>query len=141
MGRGYLLPAGCKDLIDVLNLKSGQSQLHPAQLIDLSKLKLKLSPPQLNQLLDALKKLKQQLEPKQPFPSPPAPLPPIKGEMVVPAETTAAQLAALLGQKPFQIVADVMDLGFFVTANDPLSFEIIFSVARKHGFFAIKPAH
>jgi hypothetical protein len=126
MNRGYLLPPGCKDLIDVMNLKA----------------KLSLSPPQLDYFLEALKKHKQFLkfEPKQPSPQPVAPLPPMVGQIVVPAETTAAQLAPLLGLKPFQIVADVLELGFFVTAKDPLSFEIISSVARKHGFLAIKAA-
>jgi hypothetical protein len=125
MARGYLLPPGCKDLIDVLNLKA----------------KLSLSPAKLDYFLGFLKKHKPKVlmfEWKQPFPKHPAPLPPIVGQVVVPAETTAAQLAAILRQKPIQIVADVMDLGFFVGAQDPLSFEIISSVARKHGFFAIR---
>jgi hypothetical protein len=127
MDRGYLLPPGCKDLIDVLNLKA----------------KLSLSPARIDYFLDFLKKHKGKVlkfEPKQAFAKSPAALPPIVGQVVVPAETTAAQLAGLLGQKPFQIVAEVMDLGFFVGAQDPLSFEIISSVARKHGFFAIRAA-
>ena len=48
MKRGYLLPGGCKDLIDVLKLKSKQqSPQHPAHLVDILKLKfdfLKLMP-------------------------------------------------------------------------------------------------
>jgi len=37
MKRGYLLPEGCKDLIDVLNQAKQLSSLHPL-FIDLSKL-------------------------------------------------------------------------------------------------------
>ena len=127
MNRGYLLPPGCKDLIDVLNLKA----------------KLSLSPEKLDYFLEFLKRRKPKVlkfEPNPPLPKPSAALPPITGQIVVPAESTVAQLAAILGLKPFQIVADVMELGIFVTAQDPLSFEIISSVARKHGFFAIRAA-
>jgi hypothetical protein len=115
--RGYLLPEGCKDLIDVLkrNQQHEQHQL-PKQHTQLPK-----------EYETVLQPLKQ-----------PAPLPPIKGEIIIPAQTSVSQLATLLGLKQFQIIADVMQLGFFVTAKQPLSFEIIASVARKHGFIAKK---
>ena len=41
--------------------------------------------------------------------------------------------------KASQIIADVMQLGFFVTAK-PLDFKIISSVARKYGFIAKRAA-
>jgi hypothetical protein len=144
MKRGYLLPTGCKDLIDVLNLKAmQQSSPNPGELISFLKLNPKLTPQQLAFMLGVLKKLKPQFlkfEPAPPASQASAPLPPILREVVVPAETTVSQLAALLGQKLSQVVADVMELGFFVTTKDALSFEIISSVARKHGFFAIRVA-
>jgi hypothetical protein len=149
MNRGYLLPPGCKDLIDVLNLKAKQQgPWSSAMRMDVSKHKaqpVKLSPSKLDLFLEALKKSKLSLlksEPKQPFPQQkPAPaLPPIVGEIVVPAEATAIQLAALLGQKPFQIIEDVAELGFFVFPSDRLSFEIVSKVARKHGFLAVRAA-
>jgi hypothetical protein len=105
MKRGYLLPEGCKDLIDTLKLK-----LHH--------------------------------EPKHPSPQHSAPLslPPIIGEIVIPEQTSVLDLAKLLTQKPFQIVADVMQLGVFATVKQTLDFEIISSVARKYGFIAKRAA-
>ena len=145
INRSYLLPPGCKDLIDVLNLKAKQQSLS-TWTMDVSKLKpkpVKLSPSKLDLFLEALKKSKVsllKLEPKQPASQTAAALPPIVGELVVPAGTTVLQLAALLGQKPFQIIEDVVELGFFVFPSDRLSFEIISKVARKHGFLAIRAA-
>jgi hypothetical protein len=116
MKRGFLLPEGCKDLIDILKPKWPQ-----------------LSAP----YLTAFKPQLQKFKPTQPSsPKHPLPLPPIVGEVIIPASTSTAQLAALLGQKPFTIIADVMQLGFFVSANQLLDFEIISSVARKYGFIA-----
>ena len=146
VNRSYLLPPGCKDLIDVLNLKTKQQALS-AWMFDASKHKaqpVKLSPSKLEHFVEALKKSKLSLlnfELKQPaLPPAAAALPPIVGELVVPAETTVLQLATLLGQKPFQIISDVMELGLFVFPSDGLSFEIISKVARKHGFLAIRAA-
>ena len=131
MKRGYLLPEGCKDLIDVLKLKpKQQSPQYPAHMVDILKLKfdfLKLMPQVLK------------LKPKPHSPQHPAPLPPIVGENVIPEQTSASQLAALLGQKASQIIADVIQLGSFVTAK-PLDFKIISSVARKYGFIAKRVA-
>jgi len=148
MNRGYLLPPGCKDLIDVLNLKAKQQgPWSSAMMMDVCKHKpqpVKLSPSKLDLFLEALKKSKLPLlkfEPKQPPQQKPAvPLPSIVSQIVVPAEATVLQLAALLGQKPFQIIEDVVELGLFVFPSDRLSFEIISQVARKHGFFAIRAA-
>jgi Translation initiation factor IF-2, N-terminal region len=108
MKRGYLLPEGCKDLIDVLKLKP---HLPPGGWFDLSELK-----PQL-------------LKPPQSFP-----LPPITGEIIIPEGTSVLQLAALLGRKPFRIVADLMDIGVFANVNQLLDFETISKVARKYGY-------
>lgn len=142
MSRGYLLPPGCKDLVDVLNLKAAQSE--PAHIVDF--LKAKLPPQQFNKFLAAFNKafsplkLSGKFGPKQSFWQTAPALPPVTGQIVVSGESTAEQLAALLAAKTSDIVGDVMQLGFFVSAQDPLSFEIISSVARKHGYLAIRAA-
>jgi Translation initiation factor IF-2, N-terminal region len=106
MKRGYLLPEGCKDLIDILKLKPHQEPKHPS-------LQHHVSPP---------------------------PLPPVIGELVIPESASVLHLARLLSQKPFQIVADLMQLGVFATVKQTLDFEVISSVARKYGFIAKRAA-
>jgi hypothetical protein len=122
MSRGYLLPKGCKDLMDAMKLKATFFTEGPEPSFDISKLE-----PQVFIF-----------DPNHP-PKPPT-LPPIVGELVVPNPTTVSQLAALLGQKPFKIIADIMELGVFASVNHTLDFKIISSVARKYGYLAIKPA-
>jgi hypothetical protein len=128
MERGYLLPKGCKDLIDALKLKPQQPPaprpVLPLEAFNLKPELLKFKPTQ----------------PSPPHSAPPAPLPPIIGEIVVPLQTTVSKLADLLGKKPLQIIADVLQLGFFVSATETLTFEIISGVARKYGFIAIRTA-
>ena len=99
MKRGYLLPEGCSDLIDVMKLKASEGPA--AQGISLS-----------------------------------ASLLPIPSEMTVPEQMTVAELAAVLNQKPFQIIADLMQIGVFATVNHILDFETILKVIRKYGFIA-----
>lgn len=77
--RDYLLPKGCKDLVDVINLK---------------------------------------------------------GEIFVSGATSVGELAVLLGQKPFRIVADLMQLGIFATVNQVVGFATMQKVARKYGYAA-----
>ena len=96
MKRGYLLPKGCKDLIDVPEYKK-----------------------------------------KAKLPSP-GPLPPITGEMAVRDPMSIHQLATLLKQTPYQIVADLMEFGVFVRLEDQVEFSLITKVLRKYGFTAKK---
>jgi len=126
MKRGFLLPTGCKDLIDVLKLRP-QQRSEPRPVLPPDELDLE---PQLGKFQPT------QPPPKQLF----SPLPPIIGEIAVPWQTTVSKLASLLGQKPLQIIADVLQLGFFVSAKDSLTYEIVSSVARKYGFIAIRTA-
>jgi hypothetical protein len=100
--RGYLLPRGCKDLIDVINLQTTPT----------TKVFLK------------------------PGSAPPNQPPAMKGELLVSEHATVKELAALLGQKPFKILADAMQLGLFVTINQPLGFKAIFQIAAKYGYTA-----
>ena len=51
-----------------------------------------------------------------------------------------AQIATTLGAKPFQIIADLVNCGYFATLqSELLDDEIIIEVGRKHGVqFTIK---
>ena len=62
------------------------------------------------------------------------PLPPIIGEIAVPEWMTARQLADVLKQKPFKIMADLMEIKVMVTLNMPIPIDVIAKVARKYGF-------
>ena len=99
MKRGYLLPEGCKDLIDVWKVKG----------LPRSATSKSWSP---------------------------AALPPVIGEMTVPAGMTISELAASLTQKPFQIIADLMELGVFANVKDEVDFDTISKIVRKYGFIA-----
>lgn len=105
--RGYLLPEGCKDLIDVINLL-------PAR-------------PKPTILLRAV-------------PTGPNEQPSIKRDQVVSEPITVGELALLLKQKPFKIIAELMQLGFFATANQCLGFEAVSHIAQKYGYIATKLA-
>lgn len=111
--RGYLLPGGCKDLIDV------------------QKLELKM-------FEQAWLELQEQRRPK------PTPLPPVIGEVVIAEHTTVSQLAAILNQKPLQIIADLVEIGIIATGVGALDRKLNFGtsakVARKHGYIAKRAA-
>ena len=44
------------------------------------------------------------------------------------------ELAAMLGLKPFKVVAEVIELGIFKHADDLIDFPTATTIARKHGF-------
>jgi hypothetical protein len=69
-----------------------------------------------------------------------APLPPIIGEMTVAAQMTVSELAVALAQKPFRIIADLMELGVFATVKQQIDFETISKVVRKYAFTAKRAA-
>jgi hypothetical protein len=71
-------------------------------------------------------------------PLPPPPL--ITSEMTFPAWLTVTELAAALSKKPFQIVGDLMKLGFFVTVTYKLDFETISKLVRYYGIDAKRAA-
>ena len=101
--RDYLLPPGCKDLIDVINLESAKRT-------------------EAHQHLGELRGVP----------------PPITGDILVAGSTTVQQLAELLRQKPFKIIADLMELGVFAAVNQVVGFEAISKVARRYGYVAKK---
>jgi hypothetical protein len=75
--------------------------------------------------------------PKHPAPGP---LPPITGEMSVPPSMTVGELAETLSQKPFQTIADLMEIGIFAQVSQKLEFHVISKVLRKNGYVAKKAA-
>lgn len=84
--RDYLLPPGCKDLIDVLRLE--------------------IWPPSRIKLLE------------------------LKGAVSV------KDLAAMLGCRPFRIVADLLELKIMAHVDQSVTFEVAAKLARKYGFVA-----
>jgi hypothetical protein len=111
--RGYLLPEGCRDLIDLIRLG-----LKPQSEI-VVKLPLLQSKPQTGV-----------------FFKPDSPPPPMKGDLLVSGHTTVKELAALLGQKPFKIIADALELGIFANVDQALGFDSIAHIAGKYGYTA-----
>ena len=119
--RSYLLPNGCKDLIDLINLQ-------------------KLSPPSFPHVtpIDAvmswtdIEDLKSELEAKAKLPIIPAPA--LQGEISASDATTVSELAAMLDQKPYKIITDLMQFGVFATVNQSLDLALISKIAHKYGF-------
>src|SRR4051794_13627693 len=109
MKRGYLLPEGCKDLSDVVNLKVKQEKL--SQFVALT----------------TMTKMAMQS----------ASLPPVSKQVFISPQTTVRKLADLLEVQPFEILSDLRKLGIFAVTESTLDFEAISDVARMHGFFAI----
>jgi translation initiation factor IF-2 len=48
-------------------------------------------------------------------------------------------LASALGVKPFRLIADLMELKLFKTADDTVDFETASLIARKHGYLPERP--
>jgi len=115
MKRGYLLPKGCKDLTDVVKLENNPNFHWPSL------------PGKAAFYETAIISWKQS-----------APLPSLTQQIFVSPQTTVRQLAALLGQKPFKIICDLLELGTFASVNDLFDFKMISVIARKYGFTAIK---
>src|SRR5882762_8851013 len=88
--RDYLLPKGCKDLIDVLKTEKNLDRGCP----------------------------------------------PVTNELLVPEEMTVREVAQLLKQHPFKIIADLMEHGWFANVGHPLDFQTIAKILRKYGYEA-----
>jgi hypothetical protein len=80
------------------------------------------------------------LQHKQPSPQSDTSLPSVGKEIVIPEQTTVGDLATFLHQKNFQIIADLMKLGVFLTIHQIPDYEIITKVARMHGYIAKRAA-
>ena len=53
----------------------------------------------------------------------------------IPDPVVLTDLAAALRQKPFRIVADVLELGRMTFGKDPVDFDTASKVAWKYGFY------
>jgi hypothetical protein len=123
--RDYLLPNGCKDLIDVINLEKQQKMyLLPWKLPPL------LFPKHSSSLPNTAKPLTLQE----------TLLPPPPGDILVSEKTSVRELAALVKQKPFKVIADLMELGVFAQVNQELDFATVSKVLRKYGYSAKRQA-
>lgn len=80
------------------------------------------------------------LQPRQPSPQSDVSPPPVVGEIVIPEQTNVEDLATLLHQKKFQIVADLMRLGVFLTVYQIPDYEVITKIARLYGYIAKRAA-
>jgi hypothetical protein len=70
---------------------------------------------------------------------PPLPLP-LPGEILAPEHMTVLDLADALKQKPFKIIADLMELGIFANLNQQIPFKAIADIAQKYGYTARRPS-
>ena len=59
-------------------------------------------------------------------------------KIFVPDYIEVRELAGLLGLKPFQVVAELLELRIFKFANELLDFSTAATIARQHGFAAEK---
>jgi hypothetical protein len=109
--RDYLLPPGCKDLIDVLHLKM-QSHGGKGTMGSISKWFA---------------------------PSPPKAKSPLAGTTVeIKPPIVVRELAELIQVKPFYIVADLLECGLFVGLNSIVNFDAAVTVLAKYGVSARK---
>jgi hypothetical protein len=135
--RSYLLPPGCKDLIDLLKLEEHKKQLS-TQLPTLPGLPGLLKGETFiagtQEILGPWKlKKKKSKEPANESLS----IPSIR-EIVVPDEILVRELAKIAGQKPFKIIADLMEIGIFANVTQKIGFEAASRVLKKYGILAKK---
>ncbi len=79
-----------------------------------------------------------------------AEMPPVNGEIIIPAKTSAVDLASLVGRNLVEIIGDLYQLGVINFQNvpfiklitevlkEPLDFEVISKIARRYGYIAKK---
>jgi hypothetical protein len=131
--RSYLLPPGCKDLIDLLRIEQ-QKKMFPIQWPMLKPGEVYI--PGTQEILGAWKLKKK--KPKEPETD-------LAGgsslrEVTIPDEILVMDLAKVAGQKPFKIIADLMEVGVFANVKQKIGFEIASRVLKKYGITAKKAA-
>jgi hypothetical protein len=135
--RSYLLPPGCKDLIDLLRLEE-QKKGSTIQLPKLPGLKggeIFIAGTQ--EILGPWK-LKKNIPKKAQSDSPPAI--PSGGQVVIPDEISVLELTKIAGQKPFKVIADLIEIGIFANVKQKIGFEVAARVLKKYGIIAKKAA-
>jgi translation initiation factor IF-2 len=64
----------------------------------------------------------------------------VTGAIVVREGISVGEFAVLLGQKPFKIIADLMEIGVFASLKQVVNFETMRRLARKYGCEAKRQA-
>ena len=132
--RSYLLPPGCKDLIDLLRLeeqKKGSSTQLP-MLPGLKGGEIFIAGTQ--EILGPWKLKKKKSKDTQ---AEPPVFPPIS-EVIIPDQILVREIAKIAGQKPFKIIADLMEIGIFSNVTQMIGFEAASRVLKKYGIVARK---
>jgi Translation initiation factor IF-2, N-terminal region. len=138
--RSYLLPPGCKDLIDLLRLEE-QKKRPSTQLPMLQGLPAlqggEIFIAGTQEILGAWK-----LKKKKPQEPSIAPLgaQEVSREVAIPENIIVRELANIAGQKPFKIIADLMEIGIFANVSQPITFEAASRILKKYGILAKKAA-
>jgi hypothetical protein len=133
--RSYLLPPGCKDLIDLLRLEEHKKQF-PTQLPTLPGLPGQTFIAGTQEILGPWKLKKN--KPKEPTDES-LNVPSIR-EVVIPDEIFVREMAKIAGQKPFKIIADLIEIGIFANVMQKVGFEAASRVLKKYGIIAKKAA-
>lgn len=126
--RSYLLPPGCKDLIDLLRLEEQKKRS-----IQLPFLKGELFAAGSGEVLSPWK-----LKKKKDSENPPTILP--LREVIIPAEILVRELADIAGQKPYKIIADLMEIGIFANVKQAVPFDAASRILKKYGITAKRAA-
>jgi hypothetical protein len=131
--RSYLLPPGCKDLIDLLRLEQ-QKRRPSVQLPMLQSGDMFMAG--IEEVFGPwkLKKIKT----KDPETASPG-IPSIR-EVAIPDEILVRELAKVAGQKPFRIIADLMEIGIFANVKQKIGFDAASRILKKYGITAKKAA-
>jgi hypothetical protein len=131
--RSYLLPLGCKDLIDLLRLEE-QKKRTASQTLKLPGFHAEIFIPGTQETFGPwkLKKMKS----KEPQAEPPV-VPPTS-EVFIPDQILVMQVAKIAGQKPFKIIADLMEIGIFANVMQKIGYEAASRILKKYGIVARK---
>lgn len=126
--RSYLLPPGCKDLIDLLKLEEHKKQRTSIELPLIS-----------GDMFVGTEEFfgpwKLKKKPKEPEPKPASAEKPVR-EVAIADEVFVLELANIAGQKPFRIIADLMELGIFANVKQKVRFEAAAHILKKYGIAA-----
>lgn len=117
--RSYLLPQGCKDLIDVLKLEKQHTEMQECG-FGQSPLSAIWKLPKLSHKAEVAKGGEIQ-------------------EVVISDKISIGEIALLVGEKPFKIIADLLKLGDFVSMNEEVSFDTAARLLIQYGFVAKRP--
>ena len=119
MNRGYLLPEGCKDLIDTWAPKGASSfcAMMPLPIIFTPEQWKTMS---IEQFFKSFNSINSKF----------------KGILTVPAQISVLELASMLNQNMSQIFADLMKIGGLAAIKEQLDFVTVSKIAWKYGFIA-----